>query len=402
MPTVIQVKRGTASSWTSANTILAAGEIGFESDTKKMKVGDGSTAWTSLLYTATPIASQTGTGTKLVVDTSPTLVTPNIGAATATSVNGTTIPTSKTLVATDSTVYVVPSQTGNSGKYLTTNGTVSSWGTVNSVPAVSVATTLNTYTAFSAQPLGGQVLNVGTSAFYLSQYGSYVQNDADIFNAAFPVGSVITATSATQTGTFTITQAATINGGGYIITNNITTSEASNIFFSGATTLSRGTSTSGKYLTNNGTATSWATPAGGGKVLQVVQGTFATSSTTTSATYTDTGLTVNITPSSATSKVLIMVHHNGNKKNQTGQYTSGKFKVLRGGTTLLDQTEISWQNVDVITNMNWSWAYLDSPATTSVTTYKTQYGARVNSESFTICVDGAFAPSTIIAMEIGA
>lgn len=48
----------------------------------------------------TSIASQTGTGTKFVVDTSPTLVTPNIGVATATSVNGTTIPSSKTLVVT--------------------------------------------------------------------------------------------------------------------------------------------------------------------------------------------------------------------------------------------------------------------------------------------------------------
>jgi len=75
----------------------------------------------------TSIASQTGTGTKFVVDTSPTLVTPVLGVATATSINGTTIPSSKTLVATDSTTYVVPSQTGNSGKYLTTNGTVSSW-----------------------------------------------------------------------------------------------------------------------------------------------------------------------------------------------------------------------------------------------------------------------------------
>ena len=76
---------------------------------------------------ATSIASQTGTGTKFVVDTSPTLVTPVLGVATATSINGTTIPSSKTLVATDSTTYVVPSQTSNSGKYLTTNGTVSSW-----------------------------------------------------------------------------------------------------------------------------------------------------------------------------------------------------------------------------------------------------------------------------------
>ena len=48
----------------------------------------------------TSIASQTGTGTKFVVDTSPTLVTPNIGVATATSINGTTIPSTKTLVVT--------------------------------------------------------------------------------------------------------------------------------------------------------------------------------------------------------------------------------------------------------------------------------------------------------------
>jgi hypothetical protein len=79
----------------------------------------------------TSIASQTGTGTTFVMNTSPTLVTPALGVATATSINGTTIPSSKTLVATDSTTYVVPSQSGNSGKYLTTDGTTSSWGTVS-------------------------------------------------------------------------------------------------------------------------------------------------------------------------------------------------------------------------------------------------------------------------------
>jgi hypothetical protein len=80
---------------------------------------------------ATSVAAQTGTGSTFVMQTSPTLTTPNIGVATATSINGTTIPSSKTLVATDSTQYVVPSQTGNSGKYLTTDGTTSSWGTVS-------------------------------------------------------------------------------------------------------------------------------------------------------------------------------------------------------------------------------------------------------------------------------
>jgi hypothetical protein len=87
---------------------------------------------------ATSIASQTGTGTKFVVDTSPTLVTPVLGVATATSINGTIIPSNKTLVATDSTTFVVPSQTGNSGKYLTTNGTVSSWGAIAADPTPTV------------------------------------------------------------------------------------------------------------------------------------------------------------------------------------------------------------------------------------------------------------------------
>jgi hypothetical protein len=90
---------------------------------------------------ATSIASQTGTGTKFVVDNTPTLITPILGVATATSINGTTIPTSKTLVATDSTEYVVPSQTGNSGKYLTTDGTTSSWGTVASYSAPTIGST---------------------------------------------------------------------------------------------------------------------------------------------------------------------------------------------------------------------------------------------------------------------
>ena len=89
----------------------------------------------------TSVAAQTGTGSTFVMQTSPTLTTPNIGVATATSVNGTTIPTSKTLVATDSTAYVVPSQTGNSGKYLTTDGTTSSWGTVASYSAPTLGST---------------------------------------------------------------------------------------------------------------------------------------------------------------------------------------------------------------------------------------------------------------------
>lgn len=48
--TQIQIRRGTAAQWTSANPTLASGEWGFETDTKKGKIGDGSTAWNSLAY----------------------------------------------------------------------------------------------------------------------------------------------------------------------------------------------------------------------------------------------------------------------------------------------------------------------------------------------------------------
>jgi hypothetical protein len=103
--TQIQVRRGTASQWTSANPTLASGEWGFESDTNKTKIGDGSTAWNSLAYAtgsvavgnitglgsgvatflATPsssnlasaVSDETGTGA-LVFGTSPTLATPTL------------------------------------------------------------------------------------------------------------------------------------------------------------------------------------------------------------------------------------------------------------------------------------------------------------------------------------
>lgn len=61
----IQLRRGTASAWSTVNPILVEGEVGLESDTNKMKVGDGTSAWNSLSYaTATPteVNSKASTG----------------------------------------------------------------------------------------------------------------------------------------------------------------------------------------------------------------------------------------------------------------------------------------------------------------------------------------------------
>jgi hypothetical protein len=79
MPVVtqVQVRRGTASEWTSANPTLASGEWGFETDTLKVKIGNGATAWTSLAYQGAGDVTLSGTQTL----TNKTLTDPKINLA---------------------------------------------------------------------------------------------------------------------------------------------------------------------------------------------------------------------------------------------------------------------------------------------------------------------------------
>jgi len=70
MPVQIQFRRDTAAAWTAANPTLAAGELGLETDTSFYKIGNGSTAWTSLAYgsiTGT-LADDSVTTTKIADD----------------------------------------------------------------------------------------------------------------------------------------------------------------------------------------------------------------------------------------------------------------------------------------------------------------------------------------------
>lgn len=61
--TRLQVRRGISSTWTSSNPVLYAGEMGFETDTGRIKIGDGTTAWNSLDYNAvTPASFLAGSG----------------------------------------------------------------------------------------------------------------------------------------------------------------------------------------------------------------------------------------------------------------------------------------------------------------------------------------------------
>ena len=63
--TLIQIRRGTAAQWTAANSILASGEMGLETDTKAFKFGDGSTAWNALPYWVSDVAAHTHPSTAI-------------------------------------------------------------------------------------------------------------------------------------------------------------------------------------------------------------------------------------------------------------------------------------------------------------------------------------------------
>jgi hypothetical protein len=162
----------------------------------------------------------------------------------------------------------------------------------------------------------------------------------------------------------------------------------------------------GNVLTVSGGVPAWVAPAGGGKVLQVVQGTLTTSASSSSTTFVDTGLSVSITPSSASSKVLIMVTHNGSISTNPALDAGMYFNTYRGATSLVIPGTGLHNYIYVGPNSGArdyytvsSWQYLDSPATTSATTYKTQYktaGAGTAEANHTNCT------SVIIAMEIGA
>jgi hypothetical protein len=97
--TQIQIRRGTAAQWTSANPTLASGEFGYETDTGKFKIGDGSTAWNSLSYKAAGTVTSITAGTGLSGGTITTSGTIAIDTATTVDVSTAQTLTNKTLTS---------------------------------------------------------------------------------------------------------------------------------------------------------------------------------------------------------------------------------------------------------------------------------------------------------------
>ena len=158
-------------------------------------------------------------------------------------------------------------------------------------------------------------------------------------------------------------------------------SVASNVTF----TLPAADGTSGQVIQTDGSGTLSFATAGGGKVLQVIQALKTDIQSTSSVTYVDvTGLSVTITPTSASSKILVMIRINAIANDAAaGTY----FNILRGATSLVSSTAGGMADTEnawgvgggggmTFNDRKISSAvldYLDSPNTTSATTYKIQF-----------------------------
>ena len=152
------------------------------------------------------------------------------------------------------------------------------------------------------------------------------------------------------------------------------------------------------------TGLKWATPAGGGKILQVVQATTTTSASSSSTSvYVDTNLTATITPSSVSSKVLVLVTQSI-EAYRAGNDVTAYLNLVRGSTVIFNAGDIGTIYMGQGTGSETVWGgnqpitYLDSPATTSATTYKTRMktGGGVVYAQFNNNI------SSIILMEVGA
>jgi len=162
-----------------------------------------------------------------------------------------------------------------------------------------------------------------------------------------------------------------------------------------------GIGTTGQVLSVSGGVPTWTTPSTGA-VVQVKSTVFSTSTSNSTSTYEDTGLTLSITPTSASNKILVLVNQNVRNANSAAAYeTAARVRLMRNSTAIYyDSDMFMWyaKQGDEAGDFRFlsTMIYLDSPATTSAVTYKTQQKQYVT----TITAQPFGSSSTITLMEV--
>lgn len=246
-------------------------------------------------------------------------------------------------------------------------------------------------------------LKGGTSGQILSKNSNtdmdfvWINNDqGDITGVTAGTGLTGGGTSGAVTVSLDSPVAATLGG-----TAQTTYTTGDLLYASGTNTLAkRSIGSTGDVLTVSGGVPTWAAPAGGGKVLQVVMGTTGTQVTNNTDVWTDTSLSQAITPSSTSSKILVLVTQNAVTKTSANAQNATMIRIVRGSTTVWTTQFLGWDRTANDQQDTFSFVYLDSPSTTSSTTYKTQFRNYQNAAG--VIVQESTAVSTITLLEIGA
>ena len=168
--------------------------------------------------------------------------------------------------------------------------------------------------------------------------------------------------------------------------------------------------TSGQAMVTDGSgALSFASVAGG-KVLQAVTATSTSATFAYNTTFIDSGLSASITPSATSSKILVFVTQHFIVRRSSSAF-GGSITLYRGSTKLTNDINGSdpykiHMNITGATYVeqqnDFNTTYLDSPNTTSATTYKTMIGAAYGNNSALMGVSNDGTASYITLLEIGA
>lgn len=241
--TQFQFRRGTAAQWTSANPTLASGEFGYETDTGKAKIGNGSTAWASLAYALTGSA---GTVTSITAGT---------------GLSGGTITTSGT-IAIDSTVATLTGSQTLTNKTLTTPviSSISNSGTITIPTGTDTLVGRATTDTLTNKTLTTPIITIGqnTPTFTTNAYTLVLADQYEVIlasngatagtiniptnaTAAFPTGTQITVI---QTGSGQLTITATTPATTTVLSNGATAASPKlRAQYSSATCIKTGTDT---------------------------------------------------------------------------------------------------------------------------------------------------------------
>ena len=148
---------------------------------------------------------------------------------------------------------------------------------------------------------------------------------------------------------------------------------------------------------------------GGGKILQVVNSTYTTyvSTTATGTSFADTGGTIAITPSATSSKIMLTMSipfYAYRSSSDSARFNWRIIRTISGDTTIAEGKQGwiygSWDGgnaAERVFGYVWCYTMLDSPSTTSATTYKAQF---VNYESGLLHIQAETAPANYVALEV--